>query len=171
MADELDAIFEKNLRLVDNERRRVFVEKMREYRERYMFYQANDMNYVETSDYINDSFCVSVVDRDDYWVYSPQFNKTMGLTLSKLFRTKITYVGCGFCLDFERIVFVDQHKNRWLMCRRSRESEPDKVYVTLRMPRPRTNLALLIFADDSTVLNAEFRGSFLVEDASKWHED
>lgn len=171
MADEIEAIFERNLRLVEDEKRRVFVEKMREYREKYRFYQAEDMNYQENDNYLNESFCVSVVDQDDYWVYSPQFNKTMGLVIGKLFKTKITHVALACHAWNNGTVFYDVHKNRWLMAFLRRDDDPKKIYVTMRMPRSKSNLDVCDVLDDKDVMNPRFEGHVWVMSVSKWYDD
>ena len=163
MADELSEIFERNLKLVADEKKHAFVAKMREYHMKFKNRRDNEMNYEGNVDYQNELFLLSVVDTSDYWIYSPQFCKSVAIMIGKLFKTKITHVSIGVC---DATAFVDKHGNRWLMTFQSRESAPEAVYVGIRFPRSNSCVHVAYMSDDKTVSNCQFHKSMLVRDVN-----
>jgi len=174
MADELSEMFERNMKLVDDEKRHVFVGKMREYHSKFKDFRDSMMSYEESVQYQNELFLLCVVDKCDYWIYSPQFCKSVGVMISKLFKTKITHTSVRSCAGFcNATVYFDKHGNRWLMTFEYRESAPDQVFVGMRFPRSHSCVKVVHSYDDKTVSDPQFDGSFLVADVSAdgWDTD
>jgi len=172
MADEISDIFKRNLKMVDDEKMRVFVENMHAYYCRFKFHRDNELNYEGNTDYQNELFHLSMVNEEDYWIYSPQFKKTVGLMISKLFKTKITDIGLispvAACQDY---VYFDKHMNRWIVSIESRESEPGKMRIMIRFPRSNSILRSVDVVDSQTVSDPQFKGIFWATGASVWYDD
>ena len=170
MADELSEMFERNLKLVEFEKRHRVVEKMREYHSKFKEHRDNMMSYEENVEYQNELFLLCVADKCDYWIYSPQFCKSVCVMINKLFKTKITHVSVGSC---NATAFFDKHGNRWVMTFQYRESEPERVFVGMRFPRSKSCVKVVDACDDKTVSEPQFNGSFLVAEVSAdgWDTD
>ena len=164
--------FERNLPSVDEGKRRVFIENMLAYHSKYKAYRDNEMNYEGNTDYQNELFTVSVLDPTDYWIYSPQFKRTVALMIGELFKTKIVHVSVGSpVLVTQDLVFFDGHMNRWMMSFQSRENEPDKLHLVMRFPRSNSQVQHVILKDRlSTEVNRighKFQPSF---GGANWRE-
>ena len=164
--------FERNLPSVDEGKRRVFIENMLAYHSKYKAYRDNEMNYEGNTDYQNELFTVSVLDPTDYWIYSPQFKRTVALMIGELFKTKIVHVSVGSpVLVTQDLVFFDGHMNRWMMSFQSRENEPDKLHLVMRFPRSNSQVQHVILKDEKAISDSALCPCIQVVDVDEWHGD
>ena len=109
----ITAIFEKNLPSVEEEKKNVFINNMLAYHSEFKRHKDSEMNYEENTEYQNEFSTLSILDQNDFWIYSPQFKKIVALMISELFKTKITQVSIGTPVDVTQdFVLFDRHLNR-----------------------------------------------------------
>jgi len=135
-SSNISAIFEKNLPSVEKEKKSIFIEKMLAYHNEFKRHRDNEMNYEGNAEYQNELSTLSIVDQNDYWIYSPQFKKTVALVIGELFKTKITEVSLSTPVTVTQdLVLFDGHLNRWTVSFQYREPEPEKLHIVIRFPR------------------------------------
>ncbi len=101
------------------------------------------MVYETGEQYLNDLPEISVLDHEDYWVYTPDFCRVFGLVLNKLFKTKIGFLSTPDIGSYERgIVFVDTNMIRWTMLISPLVSKSERMRIFLRFPRSDTKMAV-----------------------------
>jgi len=170
-SSNISAIFERNLPSVDKEKKSIFIEKMLAYHNEFKRHRDNEMNYEENAEYQNEHSTLSIVDQNDYWIYSPQFKKTLALIIGELFKTKITEVSFGTPVTVTQdLVLFDGHLNRWTMSFQSRESEPEKLHIVIRFPRSKSRTKRTELVDEKTVSDLPPDTYVNVIDTSQWHD-
>ena len=170
-SSNISAIFERNLPSVDKEKKSILIEKMLAYHNEFKRHRDNEMNYEENAEYQNEHSTLSIVDQNDYWIYSPQFKKTLALIIGELFKTKITEVSFGTPVTVTQdLVLFDGHLNRWTMSFQSRESEPEKLHIVIRFPRSKSRTKRTELVDEKTVSDLPPDTYVNVIDTSQWHD-
>jgi hypothetical protein len=133
------------------------------------------MNYEKAADYHNALNDIMVVRAEDYWIYTPHFKKILGLSISKLFKTKITMLGCSNDSEFfHSNVYVDEHSNRFLLSMVASEVDPAMIRLCVRFPVSGTKMQMISMIKDKEMSTPEFNAShhlILVQDASAWHDN
>ena len=138
MAENIVSIFTKNLPSVSATSARVFADGIVAFYSAFKDYQNDDMNYESNAEYLNYKRDIMVVKHEDLWIHSPQFMKTLGLTIGELFRTKIAYLGNGNNTNvYYTMMFIDMRFNRFIV---SFEKSGEDVSVSVRMPRSETRV-------------------------------
>jgi hypothetical protein len=155
-----EGIFTKNLPSVPASYASAFEAGMLSYYTAFKDHQNNDMNYVSKPEYLQLKHEIMQIKQDDLWIHSPHFIKTMGLTIGKLFRTKIAYIGnSSYANVFYTMLFIDTHYNRWIV---SLQESGDEVSVIIRMPRSNTNIYKNVkFIEESELADPELCKSVL----------
>lgn len=131
------------------------------------------MNYEADEQYLNEWVEIAVMDRDDYWIYSPQFSKVTGLVLNELFKTKIQCHNLPDPLNFDRdLIFIDKHANRWTVSIRTRDNEPEQLRVCMRLPRsvPRLCMCGVSLASENECSVVGTKMAIQVIDTSVWYD-
>ena len=169
----ITAIFEKNLPSVEEEKKNVFINNMLAYHSEFKRHRDSEMNYEENTEYQNEFSTLSILDQNDFWIYSPQFKKIVALMISELFKTKITQVSIGTPVDVTQdFVLFDRHLNRWMVSFQSRESEPEKIRIVIRFPRSKSKVNLTTMVDEKTISDPiNVNPCIAVIDVSQWHDD
>jgi hypothetical protein len=116
MSDELDEIFTTHLPSVAEGKRSAFFKGMRAYHDKFKAYREESMVYETGEQYMNDLPEITMMEQEDYWIYSPHFCRVFGLILNKLFKTKIDFISTPEITKYERgIVFIDTSRIRWTL--------------------------------------------------------
>ena len=133
------SIFTKNLPSVSATSARVFADGMVTFYSAFKDYQNDHMNYESEAEYLNYKRDIMVVKHEDLWIHSPQFMKTLGVTIGELFRTKIVHFGNVNTANFlYTMLFIDTHFNRFIV---SFEKSGEDISMSVRMPRSETKIA------------------------------
>ncbi len=116
-----------------------------------------------------------VVKPDDYWIYTPHFKKIMGLSISKIFKTKITRLGYTNDAEiFHSNVYFDEHSNRFAFFIIASDVDPAMIRICGRLPVTGTKVQMINLIKDKEMSTPDFNAShhhILVQDASAWHDD
>ena len=175
MSDKIVEIFTRILPSVPSGAADTFAHGMRTYICAFKAQRDNDMNYESTPDYQNGWNEIMVVQADDLWVHTPHFNNILGLSISELFRTKITMFSPPCTVEiFRTVVFVDAHFNRWIISIMQSEIDPEQIRVCARFPRSGTKVEYFCLKKTENELSSPtFNTScfkLLVYDANVWHD-
>ena len=168
MADELNAIFKQHMPSIAERVRGEFVEEMLGYYNEFKLYQESEMNYERNPKYTDMLYTLTVLDKDEYWLYSPQFKKTMALMIGSLFRTKITDFSLSTPVSVSQdFAFVDAGMHRWMMTFAEVESEPGKLHICIRFPQSRSFIQRAGIMTDKKA--GRCHQPMLVCNVSQWH--
>ena len=169
---KIHEIFTTILPSVEAGKRIAFLAGLQAYHEKFKQWRVGSMNYEADEQYQNEWFEIAVVDQNDYWLYSPQFSKVMGLMLNELFKTRIQYHSRPDPTVIDRdSAFIDRLANRWLVSLRTPENEPDKMRICMRMPRSGTQMCtcgLMASENDVSAVNSKLH--LRVTDTSAWYD-
>jgi hypothetical protein len=145
------------------------------YREAFIKCRDSVMRYQSQPEYQNSTYIMQIP-QDQHWVYTPHFRKFVGLAIEKLFNSKITAMGMSIVAMEQNLVYVDEDKNRWILCVVEEEGETSqKIYMYF--PRfdtitacllKKTNIEHLI--DPEMSYYKENKLGVSLEDTSSWHE-
>ncbi len=173
--EEIEEIFSSNLPSVSTSAAFAFASGMHTYYEDFRARREGDMNYEKAADYFNGLNEIMEVSEDDLYIYAPHFKKTLGLTISKLFKTKITMLSSpGDVKNNYSLYLIDDHKNRWNVSAQQSESDPLKVRICARFPIAGTNVLMTHAAPESETHSPSFNSSgklLCVRDAQEWHNE
>jgi hypothetical protein len=170
--EELHEIFTTNLPYVDPDKSHDFIYKMREYHTNFRQFSEWDINYQKDDNYLNELVHITSVDPEDYWVYSPQFKKVVGLVIGKLFRTKIQFVSIPYPIGYSHSInVIDKHMNRWSLIINEPNGEPEKARICMLFPRPVTQIMETSPVSTLDLNNPNYNTPVIVANASKWYED
>ena len=70
------------------------------------------MNYETLPEYQASTYIMHVP-LDQHWPYTSHFRKVLALSISDLFKTKITALGSHSVSTCQLLIFMDDHLNRW----------------------------------------------------------
>ncbi len=90
VTDPLVEIFTKTLPAVAPATASLFVGGMRAYHAAYRDRRDSSINHEASTDYRSTYSTLMTLQPDDYWAYTPHFKKILALSISHLFKTKIT---------------------------------------------------------------------------------
>ncbi len=108
------------------------------------------------------------MDRDDYWIYSPQFSKVLGLVINELFKIKIQFHSLSGPVSLEKtICVIDNHANRWILSIQKREREPEKLRISMRLPRTKTTMCACDLVHEKEVHSGT--PALCVDSTSSWY--
>ncbi len=173
--EEIEEIFARNLPSVSTSAAFAFASGMHMYYEVFSARREGDMNYEKAADYFDGLNEIMEVGEDDFFIYTPHFKKILGLTIGKLFKTKITMLGSpGDVKKNYSLFFVDDHKNRWNVSARQSESDPLKVRICARFPIAGTKIHMTHASPASEIHSPSFNPSgklLCVLDAQEWHKE
>ena len=173
--EEIEEIFARNLPSVSTSAAFAFASGMHTYYEDFRARREGDMNYEKAADYFNGVNEIMEVSEDDLYIYTPHFKKILGLTISKLFKTKITMLSSpGDVKNNYSLYFVDDHKNRWNVSAQQSESDPLKVRICARFPIAGTIIHMTHASPESEIHSPLFNASgklLCVRDAQEWHKE
>jgi hypothetical protein len=171
MSDELDEIFTTHLPSVAEEKRSAFFKGMRAYHDKFKAYREESMVYETGEQYMNDIPEITMLEQEDYWIYSPHFCRVFGLILNKVFKTKIDFISTPDISNYERgIVFLDTNKIRWTLLITPSVSEPEKIHIRLRFPRHNSNICLHSLASENVISQKISPVTILVTSTKAWYE-
>jgi len=171
MSDELDEIFTTHLPSVAEGKRSAFFKGMRAYHDKFKAYREESMVYETGEQYMNDIPEITMLEQEDYWIYSPHFCRAFGLILNKVFKTKIDFISTPDISNYERgIVFIDTNKIRWTLLITPSVSEPEKIHIRLRFPRYNTNICLHSLASENEISQKISPVTILVTSTKAWYE-
>lgn len=171
--NEIREIFTRSLPSVADVKRSVFLDGMQRYHAKFNKYREDSMNYEADEQYRNEWFEIAVMDKDDYWLYSPWFSKVAGLVLNELFKTTIKYHSLPDPLVFDKcIVLLDEHANRWIVSIKTQENEPEKVRVCMRFPRsvPKSSMKVAVTIDESELSSVDCKEVIQVTGTGVWYD-
>lgn len=170
----VDEIFTKYLPSIPSSTAETFGKGMRAYYDAFKLKQEGDMNYEKATDYHNACHEIMVVRHDDFWIYAPHFQKILGLSISKLFKTKITMLGCSNDANlFYCRVFVDGYGHRFTVSFQMSVDDPGMISIFARFPLSDTKVQMMKIINDKELSTPEFNASsnaILVQDALAWHD-
>ena len=175
--DSIMEIFTKNLPSVPLSAAEEFAQGMKDYYSVFNAHRDADMNYTSKPEYGTSWNDIMMINPDnDTWVHSPAFRKTVGLAISKLFKTKITMFSppCTVYANYS-MVFLDAHFNGWVVSIVQSEIDLEKFRLCARLPRPDTKTVDLETCKKLT--EKELSGLstpvvpilLLVQDTSEWY--
>lgn len=167
---KIHEIFTTILPSVEAGKRMAFLAGMRAYHEKFMGWRVG-MHYEADEQYQNEWFEIAVVDQNDYWLYSPQFIKIMGLVLNELFKTRIQYHSLPDPTVIDRdCALIDRLTNRWVVSLRTPENEPEKMRICMRMPRSVTQMCTCGMASENEVSAVNPTVQIRVTDTRAWYD-
>ena len=166
-------LFTQNLPSVQSNSANEFSKGMNAYYSAFKVQQEKAMNPESIPDYHNAFHKIMEVQKDDYWVHSPQFRKVLALAISNVFKTEITMLSPP-CLPYiyYTMVFVDEYKNRWIISLQESASDPNKLSICARLPRSSTKTQYSISMTEKELSSADFNAScvqIFVQDTKSWH--
>ena len=171
---EIEEIFTKCLPSIPSSAAESFAKGMHAYYDAFNTMRASEMNYEKAPDYHNALHDIMVVKPDDYWIYTPHFKKIMGLSISKIFKTKITRLACANDVEiFHSTVYVDEHRNRFVFFIIASDVDPTMIRLCARFPVSGTKMQEIQMITDKEMSSPDFNASMdaiLVQDASAWHD-
>jgi hypothetical protein len=171
MSDELDEIFTTHLPSVAEGKRSAFFKGIRAYHDKFKAYREESMVYETGDQYINDMPEITMLEQEDYWIYSPHFCRVFGLILNKLFKTKIDFISTPDISNYERgIVFIDTSMIRWTLLITPSVSKPEKIHIRLRFPRYNTNICLHSLASENEISQKSSTVTLFVTSTKAWYD-
>jgi hypothetical protein len=97
------------------------------------------MNYETLPEYKTHNYIMSVP-KDQLWPYTPHFRKFLGLAIQELFQTQIAYLSFSAATIEQTVIYVDDHKNRWVMGVQESSADPTLNQIIMYFPLSNTQL-------------------------------
>jgi hypothetical protein len=179
--DPLVEIFTKNLPAVAPATASLFASGMRAYYAAYRECRDSAMNHEARTDYRKTYSTLMTLSQDDYWAFTPHFKKILALSISHLFKTKITLLSPPTDLDLKNTtMLVDEHANRWIVQLVPPAGPPNLFPTAVNILFPRSGTKTYkhdtISVRKLNVLGFEHEEGAAgwtlgVYDISKWHDD
>lgn len=138
MTDPIAELFSLHLPSEPVTTAELFADGMRAYHKGFKTYRDKAMHYEALPEYQNLQHTVITIPRDQFWPYTPFFRKMVAEMIQELFKTKITYLGFDPVSIAQVLVFVDEHKNRWIMTVEEDPSDLSLIKITMFCPRSNT---------------------------------
>ena len=140
MTEPVNEIFSNLLPSIPSSFAHKYAESMCSYYTEFKAFRDAAMNYEDLPGYLNTQQTIIEVSKDQFWPFSPHFRKCVSLTLQKLFKTKIVALGMSPVGMDQNLVFVDDHKHRWIMSLVESPSDPGMNLIYMHFPRSNTPL-------------------------------
>jgi hypothetical protein len=180
-ADPLVEIFTKNLPAVAPATASLFASGMRAYYAAYRERRDSAMNHEACMEYRKTYSTLVPLQQDDYWAFTLHFKKILVLSISHVFKTKITMLSPPTDLDVKNsTMFVDEHANRWIVQLVPPAGPPNLFPTAVNILFPRSGTKTYkhetISVRKLNVIGFEHEEgaagwSVGVHDISKWHDD
>jgi hypothetical protein len=112
---------------------------LRAYHAAFRAIRDSAMNYEAHPEYQTHTF-IARVPKDQLWPYTPHFRRFVGLAIQELFQTKLTSLGFSAVTMEQTLVFVDDHRNRWIVRMEGSDLEPATNQIVVYFPQSDTPL-------------------------------